>query len=133
LEIKSTEVTRLCKNKLKIEPSKILDKPEKVAIATLTQQMVRLIEEFPLGNDFFEYPITYVTYKGPPEVDPIKELKINDYDFVLKYQRKSILQAEMTKSKCENCPKLTEQVNHPRNTPNQLFFSVFFNGPIFST
>lgn len=48
--------------------------------------------------------------KGPPEIDPIRELKMNDLDFVEQYSRKNILVQKMSASKCNECPKLEEQV-----------------------
>lgn len=83
---------------------KILDKPDKIYISTLIQQLTRIIEEFPTG---------------PPEIDPIKELKINDLNFVDLYTKKKNILLKMEQSKCHRCPRLVEQVF--------IYFIFFFN------
>ena len=94
-EIKMSEITRITKNKIKIETNnKIIENKDKGQIGTIIQQLNRMIEEYP---------------QGPPEIDPIKDLKINDIDFVEKYQRKNRINNKMIESKCDKCPKLNEQ------------------------
>lgn len=78
--------------------------------STTCQQLLRLAEESPTG---------------PPEVDPIKELRINDLDFAEKYSRKNNLALKMVASKCHACPKLDEQVNFSQSISDLL---VLING-----
>jgi hypothetical protein len=47
-----------------------------------------------------------------------RDLKINDMDFVEKYMLKNRLLAEMAKSKCHNCPKLSTHVCRSSLTPS---------------
>lgn len=70
-------------------------KPDSALISSTIQQLSRMLEENPFG---------------PPEVDPLKEAKINDLDFVEDYSRKKKALALLNKSKCQTCPKLGEQV-----------------------
>lgn len=50
------------------------------------------------------------TYSRPPEIDPLRDLKLNDLDFSDKFAKKNQLARRMTDSKCQACPKLAEQV-----------------------
>ena len=42
-------------------------------------------------------------------MDPIKEMKIQDIDFVEKSRRRAMLHNKATQSKCHTCKKLPEQ------------------------
>eukprot|EP01117_Protostelium_nocturnum_P003499 TRINITY_DN1455_c0_g4_i1.p1 TRINITY_DN1455_c0_g4~~TRINITY_DN1455_c0_g4_i1.p1 ORF type:complete len:1331 (-),score=569.99 TRINITY_DN1455_c0_g4_i1:196-4188(-) len=86
-------ITRICKEKLKFDVGK-MEKGDQVTIKTVTQQLIRIIEENPFG---------------PLEIDATKELKINDLEFGEKNSRKNNLSKKMTISKCHQCPKLPEQ------------------------
>ncbi|PRP78199.1 hypothetical protein PROFUN_13996 [Planoprotostelium fungivorum] len=87
-------ISRITKEKLKTDVSKITGTSTDTVMKTVTQQMMRYIEEDPFG---------------PQEVDPIKELKINDLSFGEKNMRKNNLAKKMVASKCHQCPKLSEQ------------------------
>jgi len=87
-------ISRITKEKLKVDVSKLVEKADRVSLTTTIQQLLRLLERFPLG---------------PPEMDPFKELKLTSMDFVDKYNKRNQLAKRMASSKCQNCPKLSEQ------------------------
>jgi len=71
---------------------------DKTYSAILAQELQRIQEEYPASKG------------GPPRLDPVKDMKINQLDFVDAWHRRAILQDRMAASKCHTCPKLPEQV-----------------------
>jgi antiviral helicase SKI2 len=65
-----------------------------VAIGSLVQQLLRLLEASP---------------EGPAAMDPVKDLKIQDIDLVEKSRRRAMLYNKAAQSKCHTCKKLPEQ------------------------
>ncbi|KAK5578123.1 hypothetical protein RB653_003076 [Dictyostelium firmibasis] len=64
-----------------------------ILINSLEQQLLRLIEEYPL-------PL------GPKSIDPIKQLKLKDVDFVSAYDHLQSIEKLIPESKCHKCPRL---------------------------
>lgn len=104
------DISRLCAEKLTIDTKQLIDRNDKKAQALLAQSLLRIIEKHPLG---------------PPEIDPIKELKMNAIDFADVYKRKQNLLTKQAQSKCHSCPKLEQ------NVTSSLFFQLLT--PIFET
>jgi antiviral helicase SKI2 len=91
IQINPEDVYKITKEKLKVETDKLFNDGY---VSSLAQQLIRITEEMPMG---------------PAELDPIKELKINDLDFGESLMRRNNVLDKMTKSKCHQCPKLVEQ------------------------
>jgi hypothetical protein len=44
-------------------------------------------------------------------LNPVRDMKIKDMDFVELYQRQAYLQKQISESPCHTCPHFKEQVN----------------------
>ncbi|KAN0035958.1 hypothetical protein ACTA71_005256 [Dictyostelium dimigraforme] len=96
------EIKKVCNEKLQVKQSdlkSILAGSEsgngesEILINSLEQQLLRLIEEYPL-------PL------GPKSIDPIKQLKLKDVDFVSTYDHLQSIEKLIPESKCHKCPRL---------------------------
>ncbi|KAM9964402.1 hypothetical protein ACTFIW_004165 [Dictyostelium discoideum] len=95
------EIMKVCNEKLQLKQSdlkSILAGAEsggesEILINSLEQQLLRLIEEYPL-------PL------GPKSIDPIKQLKLKDVDFVSTYDHLQSIEKLIPESKCHKCPRL---------------------------
>jgi len=82
-----------------VEPAKVLGNPDRMYISNLTQQLLRITEAHPM------------TKSGPLAIDPIKDLKINELDFIDMWTKKENLTQQVSASKCHKCPKLDVQLS----------------------
>ncbi|KYQ89338.1 DEAD/DEAH box helicase [Tieghemostelium lacteum] len=89
-----SEIKKFCDEKIKID-TKLIESNDNIAINSLEQQLLRLIQQYPL-------PL------GPPALDPIDKLKLKDINFVQKYNRLQKIEKLIPESKCHTCPKLKE-------------------------
>jgi hypothetical protein len=46
----------------------------------------------------------------PPALDPTKDLKIKDFDFMEMYIKRNQILQQMAQSKCHDCPLRSQQV-----------------------
>ncbi|KAN0036507.1 hypothetical protein ACTFIV_001804 [Dictyostelium citrinum] len=97
------EIKKVCNEKLQLKQSDLKfilagsensgGSESEILINSLEQQLLRLIEEYPL-------PL------GPKSIDPIKQLKLKDVDFVSTYDHLQSIEKLIPESKCHKCPRL---------------------------
>lgn len=93
--VPAENILHICVPKLKVDPSKLMSsKLDSGTASSVIQQLDSFLNESPLG---------------PKEIDPIREAKINDLDFVELHSKKKKLIQAMNQSKCQKCPKLPYQ------------------------
>jgi len=97
-ELPLSEVTTICDELIKIDANQILIRKNPDAIKTAIEQLEDVMNKY--------------VPDLPPALDPIKDLKIKDFDFMEMYvKHKEILQA-MQKSKCQDCPLRAQQFEY---------------------
>jgi len=98
IDVPAVDAT-LCKDKMKVELAKLSDeKKDPMYTAILAQELQRKEEEHPLSEG------------GPPKLDPTKDMKINQLDFVDMWRKRGVLSERLRSSRCHTCPKLHEQL-----------------------
>lgn len=100
-EIDNKGFVRICKNKLRVDPVRLLEDVSTAAYSMTVQQLLQQGKEHP--NEY------------PAALDPIKDLKLNDLDAVQEYQKRQTLLQRMAQNQCHGCPKLQENYNIVHN------------------
>uniref|UniRef100_A0A1D1YRD5 Helicase SKI2W n=1 Tax=Anthurium amnicola TaxID=1678845 RepID=A0A1D1YRD5_9ARAE len=95
IALEHKEFVSICDCKIKVDQVRLLEDPNCVAYSKTVQQ---LLETRPRGGKF------------PPALDPRKDLKLNNIDLVMKYDRHSQLLQELAENKCHGCIKLKEHL-----------------------
>jgi hypothetical protein len=93
---------------------------DKAALTTLAQKLQRTVIE---ADQAANNPQGILQL---PSLDPIKDLKIVDLDFVDNYKQMMKYREMFAQSKCHQCPKLNEQVSQQTKMNFSLFFPFFF-------
>jgi len=94
VEIAPQEVTLITRHKIKLEAASIVDKPNARDITATFQQLLQVAQE---NADNIE------------GINPVKDLKINELEFVEKFQKKAeLLQILNSGFQCARCPDLAE-------------------------
>ncbi|EGG13921.1 DEAD/DEAH box helicase [Cavenderia fasciculata] len=88
------EIQRICTEKIVNINTKAIKDGDQDSIGILQQQLLRLLEKYPL-------PL------GPPSIDPISKLKLRSIEFVDQFDKLQNIQKLIPTSKCNNCPKLS--------------------------
>lgn len=100
-EIDNKGFVRVCKNKLRVDPVRLLEDVSTAAYSMTVQQLLQQGKEHP--NEY------------PAALDPIKDLKLNDLDTVQEYQKRQTFLQKMAQNQCHGCPKLQENYNIVHN------------------
>ena len=96
VEIQPAEVTMITKHRLKVDTAKIIDTPNIKEINTTFQSLLQLAQE---------------NAEGVEGINPVKELKINEMEFVERYQKATeLLQVLNSGFQCAKCPDLIDHV-----------------------
>ena len=96
VEIQPAEVTMITKHRLKVDTAKIIDTPNIKEINTTFQSLLQLAQE---------------NADGVEGINPVRELKINEMEFVERYQKATeLLQILNSGFQCAKCPDLIEHV-----------------------
>eukprot|EP00026_Physarum_polycephalum_P000457 Phypoly_transcript_00458.p1 GENE.Phypoly_transcript_00458~~Phypoly_transcript_00458.p1 ORF type:complete len:1246 (+),score=257.19 Phypoly_transcript_00458:76-3813(+) len=98
IDVPAVDAT-ITKEKIKVDLAKLADpKKDPTYAAILAQELQRKEEEFPLSEG------------GPPKLDPTKDMKIHQLDFVDMWRRRGVLNERLRSSRCHTCPKLHDQL-----------------------
>lgn len=93
LEVPVDRITGICRDKLKAEADKILDRRDKAATESLQKQLRTFLAKNPVL----------------PLLDFIKDMKVNTLDFFDSCQAMERHEAHAAESKCHKCPHREEQ------------------------
>jgi antiviral helicase SKI2 len=97
LELPLTDVSLICKAKIKVDVTQVLLRDNKDEIKATVKQIEDVqIESAPAQ---------------PAGLDPIKDMKIKDLEFVEIFNQIKTCQSAKEKSKCHTCPSLNKQIN----------------------
>ncbi|KAJ7561237.1 hypothetical protein O6H91_03G020200 [Diphasiastrum complanatum] len=94
IEVGSKDFVSICKEKIRVDPVRLLEDVSVAAYSMTMQQLLQLELQYP--------------NEDPPALDLVKDLKINDLDVVEKYRKRQLLLEKMAKNQCHRCPKLQE-------------------------
>eukprot|EP01088_Endostelium_zonatum_P017135 TRINITY_DN4905_c1_g1_i1.p1 TRINITY_DN4905_c1_g1~~TRINITY_DN4905_c1_g1_i1.p1 ORF type:complete len:1322 (-),score=354.13 TRINITY_DN4905_c1_g1_i1:6-3947(-) len=110
-----SDISGITKQKLNVESADLLrPRPHEDNVSDATQKLKRLSEDSlnakATGGGLLSAPSLGGGKDDPLEaLHPIKDLKINDWDFVEMFKKSEELGNRMKGSKCHKCPKLQEQ------------------------
>lgn len=101
MELDAKGFVSICKSKIQVDTLRLLEDVSAAAYSLTVQQLLDLERDYP--------------GQGPPALDPVKDLKLNDLDVVKKYNLRQTLLEKMAQNQCHICPKLREHYNLIKN------------------
>eukprot|EP00054_Salpingoeca_dolichothecata_P030394 m.246805 g.246805 ORF g.246805 m.246805 type:complete len:1258 (+) comp26650_c0_seq16:589-4362(+) len=96
-KVNGMDFVSITKSILKFSTLEVCDRPRKEAQSKVAQQLLRLAQANP---------------SGLPTVDPVKDLKIKDLDFVDHFRRRERIQAQLLACECTKCPEFVAHYAH---------------------
>jgi antiviral helicase SKI2 len=109
VQLPVTSIVTISKQKLKsLDSTAILEQASSAALSKVVQEMLK-VEEESTSATAGKGGADGKGYVHVEAVDPIKDLKMNDFEFQKTWRQNQDLVAARAQSSCHACPKLTER------------------------